>query len=88
MKDRYLASFPPGMRLTLLCMWPRSARSSSSCWAATVVGGEGSSGCGAWMGLLGMAESKGFCCFHPEDGGCPGQGALHPCETLPFPHRP
>lgn len=59
--------FPQG--LTLLCMWPRSARSSSSCRAAVVGGGEGSSGCGTGTGLLGGTAEREGCCgshFYPE----------------------
>ena len=87
MRARPPISFPPGTRLTLLCMSPRSARSSSSCWVAAVGGAEGSSGCGTGMGLLGRAESEGCYGFHPEAGGCLGLRILHPRETLPFPHR-
>ena len=88
MRARPPTSLPQGTRLTLFCRWPRLARSSSSCWAAAVGGDEGSSGCGAGMGLMGMAESERCCGYHPKARGCPGLRSLHPCETLPFPHRP
>lgn len=77
-------SLPPGPRLTLLCMWPRSARSSSSCRAAAVGGSEGINGCGTGMGLLGTAESEGCCGFSPKARGCPGLRTFPSTRRCPF----
>lgn len=69
----------------MLCVWPRSARSSSSSRAASVGGGEGSSGFGTGVGVLDMAE-RGRCSgVHPKAR----TETPPPLPTQPFPtgHR-
>lgn len=69
----------------MLCIWPRSARSSSSCRAAAVGVGEGGSGCGVSVGLLRVAQRGGMLQLLLGLGST-GDHPSTPTE-LPFPHK-